>query len=291
MLSALDRLEEWPGADRLIEAVKQAVRSVPLGAARDVLHGRPLGHPVHPLLVQVPIGTWLSAAALDLLPGNRRAARVLIGIGLASAVPATAAGWTDWAELHPEQQRVGLVHAVANVAAVSCFAGSLLARLRGREGAGKALGLAGLTAAGAGGALGGHMAYRQASGANHAEDVPHLVSPGWHTIGDVAEFPVGQAVRRHVDDVPVMVVRETENTVHVLADLCSHMSGPLSEGEIGDGCVTCPWHGSVFRLTDGWNVKGPATAPQPSFDTRTVDGRVQARLRHLEAEQDAQGAA
>lgn len=291
VLSALDRLEEWPGADRLIEAVKQAVRSVPLGAARDVLHGRPLGHPVHPLLVQVPIGTWLSAAALDLLPGNRRAARVLIGIGLASAVPATAAGWTDWAELHPEQQRVGLVHAVANVAAVSCFAGSLLARLRGREGAGKALGLAGLTAAGAGGALGGHMAYRQASGANHAEDVPHLVSPGWHTIGDVAEFPVGQAVRRHVDDVPVMVVRETENTVHVLADLCSHMSGPLSEGEIGDGCVTCPWHGSVFRLTDGWNVKGPATAPQPSFDTRTVDGRVQARLRHLEAEQDAQGAA
>lgn len=36
---------------------------------------------------------------------------------------------------------------------------------------------------------------------------------------------------------------------------------------------------SLFRLSDGWNVEGPATAPQPAFETRVVDGRVEARLR------------
>jgi hypothetical protein len=44
--------------------------------------------------------------------------------------------------------------------------------------------------------------------------------------------------------------------------------------------VRCPWHGSVFRLSDGWNVRGPATAPQPSFESRITDGRVEVRLRH-----------
>ncbi|WP_073949734.1 Rieske 2Fe-2S domain-containing protein [Streptomyces kebangsaanensis] len=282
VLSALDRLERWTGADQVIDAVQQKVRSVPLGAGRDALHGRWLGHPVHPLLVQVPIGSWLSATVLDLLPGVRRGPRALIGIGLATAVPAAVAGWVDWAELHRQQQRVGLVHALANGAAISLFAGSVVARFRGRERAGKALGLAGLSVTGLGGALGGHMAYRQASGANHAEYVPHVVTPGWHRLGDVADFPVGQVVRRHVDEVPVMVVHESGNVVRVLADRCSHMAGPLSEGDIIDGCVRCPWHGSVFRLADGWNVRGPATAPQPAFDARIVDGAVEARLRNLE---------
>jgi nitrite reductase/ring-hydroxylating ferredoxin subunit len=74
------------------------------------------------------------------------------------------------------------------------------------------------------------------------------------------------------------VVRETGGTVHALAERCSHLSGPLSEGTVADGCVQCPWHGSVFRLSDGWNVRGPATAPQPAFETRIVDGHVDVRL-------------
>jgi nitrite reductase/ring-hydroxylating ferredoxin subunit/uncharacterized membrane protein len=290
VLSALDRLERFDGVDRLIDVLQRAVRSVPMGRGRDVLHGRWLGHPVHPLLVQVPIGTWLSASVCDLLPGTgRRAARVLVGVGLAAAAPAAVSGWTDWAELHREQQRVGLVHAVANTAAVSLLAGSLVARGRGREGVGKALTLAGLSAVGAGGALGGHMAYRQASGANHAEEVPHLVSEGWHRVGPVAEFPAGRPVRRSVDDVPVLVLREPGGTVHALADRCSHLAGPLSEGTVTDGCVRCPWHGSVFRLSDGWNVRGPATAPQPAFDTRITDGHIEVRLRR-QAGEDHQAA-
>ncbi|WP_436995418.1 Rieske 2Fe-2S domain-containing protein [Streptomyces sp. enrichment culture] len=279
VLRGVDRLERWPGADRLIDAVRGAVHAAPLGRGRDVLHGRWLGHPVHPLMVQVPLGTWLSAAVLDLLPGHRRGARTLIGVGLAAAGPSALAGWADWADLPKEQQRVGLVHAVSNLTAVALYASSYRARRRGQVWRGKALGLAGLSVVAAGGALGGHLAYRQAAGANHAEYVPHVVGEGWHEVGALAEFPVGRPVRRLVGEVEVMVVREEGGAVHVLADRCSHMAGPLSEGDIEDGCVRCPWHGSLFRLADGWNVEGPATAPQPSFDTRVTGGRLEVRLR------------
>ncbi|WP_434098951.1 Rieske 2Fe-2S domain-containing protein [Streptomyces xantholiticus] len=279
VLTAVDRLEHNAGLDGIADSVRRVVRGLPLGRGRDALHGRWLGHPVHPLMVQLPVGSWFSAAVLDLLPGQLRGARALIGVGLAAAGPAAVAGWVDWAELQRQQMRVGLVHAAANITAVALYSGSLAARIRGRSGLGKALGFAGLSAVSLGGALGGHLAYRQAAGANHSEVVPHLVTLGWHEIGAVADFPVGQAVRRHIDDVTVLVVRESGNKVHVLADRCSHMGGPLTEGVIADGCVQCPWHGSVFRLADGWNVRGPATAPQPAFDTRITDGHVEACLR------------
>ncbi|MEW2550694.1 Rieske (2Fe-2S) protein [Streptomyces zhihengii] len=279
ILRGMDRLERAQALDGVADRVRDTVRAAPLGPGRDVLHGRWLGHPLHPVMVQVPVGTWFSAAVLDLVPGQRRAASVLIGVGLAAAAPAAAAGWADWAELQRRQMRVGLVHAAANLTGVWLYTGSLVARSRGRTALGKTLGFAGLAAVGLGGAIGGHMAYRQASGANHAEAVPELVEPGWHDIGEVAALPVGSPVRRHIDDVAVLVVRESGNRVHVLADECSHMGGPLSQGTVEDGCVRCPWHGSVFRLEDGWNVRGPATAPQPAFEARVTGGRVEARLR------------
>jgi nitrite reductase/ring-hydroxylating ferredoxin subunit len=79
------------------------------------------------------------------------------------------------------------------------------------------------------------------------------------------------------DDVPLLVLRRGVE-VTVLSDRCSHLSGPLHEGELDDGCVVCPWHGSTFRLTDGSVRRGPATAPVPAFDTRVSSGRVEVRL-------------
>ncbi len=72
---------------------------------------------------------------------------------------------------------------------------------------------------------------------------------------------------------PLLVLRRG-GTVNVLSDRCSHLSGPLHEGELEDGCVVCPWHGSTFRLADGSVRRGPATAPVPAFDTRVSSGRV-----------------
>ncbi|WP_314175670.1 Rieske (2Fe-2S) protein [Streptomyces winkii] len=281
VLAAIEKTEHDHRLDPPLQGIQRAVHALPLSDEdRDVLHGHWLGHPVHPLLVQIPIGTWLSAAVLDLIPGKRRhyAPALLITTGLGAAVPAAFTGWIDWAELRKPQMRVGLIHALANSTAIALYASSLGARLRGRSLRGRALGYAGLAAVGVGGALGGHLAYRQAAAVNHAEDISVRTEPGWHELGAPADFPVGKAVRRTVGEMPVVVVREGGGAVHVLADRCSHMAGPLSQGEIVDGCVRCPWHGSVFRLSDGWNVGGPATSPQPVFETRHVDGKVEARL-------------
>ena len=278
-LRLLDRLERAPRADALIDLLVKGVRALPLKGGRDALHGTWLGHPLHPPMVQLPIGSWMSAAILDTRPGRSREAGLLVGVGLAAAAPAALAGAVDWAELHRQQQRVGLVHAAANVTAVGLYTASLVHRVRGHTGVGRVYGFLGLAAVGVGGALGGHLAYRQASGANHAEEVPHLVTQGWHRIGPLNGFPAGTPVRRSVNDVPVVVVREDDGAIHALAERCSHLAGPLAEGTVVDGCVRCPWHGSVFRLSDGWNIEGPATAPQPAFDTRVVDGQVEVRLR------------
>ncbi|QES46949.1 hypothetical protein DEJ50_02865 [Streptomyces venezuelae] len=160
-LTALDRMERTTAVDPAIRVLQRGIRSLPLGGVRDLLRGGPLGHPLHPVLVQVPVGCWLSAAVVDVaVPGARRAATTLTAVGLAGVAPAAVAGWADWAELPPGQARVGLAHALASVTSVACYAGSLTARLRGRTAKGRLWALGGLAAVAMAGALGGHVAYR-----------------------------------------------------------------------------------------------------------------------------------
>jgi nitrite reductase/ring-hydroxylating ferredoxin subunit len=268
----ISNLERTAALDRLIEAGQRVARLLPPGRARDTLHGVPLGHPLHPMLVQVPVGTWLSASLLDAWPGNETTSRRLVLAGLAASVPATLAGTADWSEQHEQQMRVGIVHAAANAAAIGLYAASVAVPARARM-----LRLAGLAAAGAGGFLGGHLAYRQSAGANQAEPVPHLVEPGWHDLMPLDELDGRRPVKWMLGDVPVVVIRDGER-VHVLADRCSHLSGPLSDGDYRDGCLTCPWHGSTFRVADGGVTRGPATAPQPVFRTHIADGIIRACL-------------
>ena len=276
-----DQLERAEGLDRVVGPLQQVVRKLPPGRFKDALHGVWLGHPVHPVLVQLPVGAWMSAAFLDALGRDDDGARHLIGLGLLASVPAALAGSADWAEQHEQQLRTGVVHAAANSAAIGLYAGSLLARARQRAGLGKALGYAGLAAVAVGGLLGGDISYRQAGGVNHAEETPHLVTPGWQDLVPLAELTPGKPGQVMLGAVPVFVLRDGDQ-VHVLANKCSHLSGPLSDGELSgsgdDTCVTCPWHGSVFRLRDGAVVHGPATADQPAFATRIEAGIVQVCL-------------
>jgi nitrite reductase/ring-hydroxylating ferredoxin subunit len=267
-MGILSRLENAEVLDRAVAPGQKAARWLRPQRVRDVLHGVWLGHPVHPMLVQASVGAWMSAGTLDLWPGNDCAARRLVAFGLVTSAPAVLAGAVDWSEQHEQQMRVGVVHALANGTAIGLYGASLAAR---SETKGKALRYAGLAVAGLGALLGGHISFHQAGGANHAEGVPHLVKPGWHDLGPIEELPDGRPARVMLGEVPLLVVRRGGDA-DVLADQCSHLSGPLSDGEIGDGCVACPWHHSVFRLSDGAVVHGPATAPQPAFETDVRDG-------------------
>jgi nitrite reductase/ring-hydroxylating ferredoxin subunit/uncharacterized membrane protein len=267
-------LEQDSRLDKLVSAGQRMARLIGPGKTRDALHGVWLGHPVHPVLVQVPTGAWLSATILDLTGGEQKSSRRLVQAGLAAAVPAALAGAADWSEQHEQQMRVGVIHAAGNTLAISIYGASLLTR---GPRAGRLLRLAGLAAAGASGLIGGHISFRLAGGANHAEAVPHLTGPGWQHLMPAAEVPEGKPVRHMLGEVPVVAVRK-DGEIYVLADRCSHMSGPLSDGDLTGGCLTCPWHGSMFKIADGTVARGPATAPQPAFEVREAGGAIQVRL-------------
>lgn len=159
------RFEDLRAVDGVAATVATAVRTaLRRSGAGNVLRGSWLGHPLHPLVVTVPIGAFTCAAVLDAAPGNHDAARKLTGIGLAAIPPAVLLGLADYAELDERQQRVGVVHALSNTVAAVCFAASYASRARGAHGRGKVLSALGLTAMGAGGAFGGHLAYAQGAG-------------------------------------------------------------------------------------------------------------------------------
>lgn len=112
------------------------------------------------MLTDVTLGTWTSATILDLIGGDQSgtAARRLIGVGLLAAGPTVWSGWAQWVTLDQRSQRLGLVHAATNGAAITLYASSWFARRKGRQ-AGKKRALAGATLLGVGGYLGGHLAH------------------------------------------------------------------------------------------------------------------------------------
>jgi uncharacterized membrane protein len=153
-------LEDAEGLDAPAEALSGAVgAAVGTGPVKDALSGTWLGHALHPMLTDLPIGFWTSAWVLDIIGGKASddAARKLVGYGVLSALPTAASGLSDWSDTDGGAKRVGLVHATANSIALACYSASWLARRRGRRGSGIAWGMAGATAATVGGYLGGHL--------------------------------------------------------------------------------------------------------------------------------------
>jgi nitrite reductase/ring-hydroxylating ferredoxin subunit/uncharacterized membrane protein len=269
----VDRLEGWDASDAVSDAVSRAVRGlVPAGRAENLASGTPLAHPLHPVLVGVPIGTWTAVPVLDALAADDQTTRRVVGLGLLAAVPTAYTGIADWLTTSGAERRVGLVHALANSGALVLQTASWQARRTGARGRGAALSLAALALTGVAGWLGGHLAY--ALGVGVDTTVFQHLPPDW--TDTVAESEVTDGLTRcDVGGVPIVIFR-VDGRIVALADRCTHRGGPLHEGELADGCITCPWHGSVFDA-DGLVRSGPASRPQPSLETRVVNGRVQMR--------------
>jgi nitrite reductase/ring-hydroxylating ferredoxin subunit len=243
---------------------------------RNLLSGTRLGHPVHPVLTDLPIGAWSMSALLDTVGGasTEPAADLLVGAGILSAIPTAMTGLNDWSDTIGGETRVGVVHAGANVAALGLYVASLLARRSGQRGRGKALGLAGLGALMVGGYLGGHLSFARAVNVNHTifEHRPQEWTP---VLADT-ELGEGEYRRVTAGEAAVLLVRDA-GQLYALANTCSHAGGPLDEGELVEGCIVCPWHASAFRLTNGSIVRGPASIPQPVYQTRVNDGKIEVR--------------
>jgi nitrite reductase/ring-hydroxylating ferredoxin subunit/uncharacterized membrane protein len=273
------RIEHAEALDPVSKPLTTLVgRAVQPRAVRNLLSGTTLGHPAHPMATDVPIGAWSMATLLDLAGGRdtHRAADLLVATGMAGAVPAAAAGANDWADTYGPETRVGLVHAAANTTALGLYAASLTARLRSHRRAGKLLGIAGFAVLTAGGYLGGYLSFALGVNVNHTawEHGPD----DWTAVAAETELPDGHT--RHIDaDGTSILLHRDGATIHAISSICSHAGGPLEEGTITDECVTCPWHGSIFHLDDGHVARGPASAPQPAYDTRITGDQIEIRAR------------
>ena len=281
-MSALDavisRLEQVKALDAVAERVSVAASSVshkpPISSA---LSGTWIGHPLHPILTDLPIGSWTSAFVLDLAGGRRArpAAQALVGVGVLTAIPTALTGLSDWADTGGGTRRVGTFHALANSVGLACYALSWQARRHGHYGRGVALAMAGATAATMAASLGGHLVYRKGTGV----DV-NVFGPGpadWTEASSASSLPSGAGHYVAAGPAKVLALRDGPDRWHGIGARCSHRAGPLQEGDFVDGCVVCPWHHSRFRLDDGSVVDGPATAPQPRYDVSDRDGVLMVR--------------
>jgi nitrite reductase/ring-hydroxylating ferredoxin subunit/uncharacterized membrane protein len=275
--NVLEPIERLDVLDKIADPVAGAVaKVVPAGPVKDALSGTALGHPVHPVLTDVVIGSWASSVFLDLVGGDasRDASDALLALGVAAAVPTAVTGLSDWADTWGKARRIGVVHAALNVGALLCFGGSLIARRRQARGGGRLLSLAGAGIMMAGAYLGGHLSFRKGVG---VDETTFDEGPAeWTRAIDLADLSEGTPTTAQVDGVTLFLYRRGEE-IQAIANRCSHRGGPLHEGTCDGETVTCPWHSSIFRLSDGSLVRGPAVAKQPAYDVRVLEGAVEVR--------------
>lgn len=259
-------------------------------AAADLLHGTWLGHPLHAVLTDIPLGAWVMAAIFDsyaMIEGDHtaeRAADALVALGVATAVPTALSGLADYSAIDEDAISVGAAHAILNSAGLGLYLLSLWSRSQGRRGWGVGLSMAALGLIGSSAGLGGHLVYGMRVGVNHAP-APEK-TPAWRVALLADELPEAKPQRVEVDGVPVLLYRKGD-TIYALNAVCNHAGGPLEEGTFADGCVECPWHQSVFALDDGHVVHGPATLSQPAYEARLRRGNVEVRLRRKSSSQSA----
>lgn len=271
--------------DRIAKSVQPFVAET-LGDGRDsksavanFLHGTWLGHPLHAVLTDVPIGAWMCAALLDtaafvtkrneLLPG----ADFCVNAGLAGAVATAVTGLADWSQTSGRAARIGAVHATFNIIATTFYASAALTRKRNR-GLGTLYSFAGFAMAMIGGGLGGHLVFTERIGVNHAdaEDLPAEFQP----VMREADLPENTPRSAEINGHEVLLVRRG-TTIYALLNACAHLGGPLCEGTFDEETVRCPWHGSRYRLRDGLLIDGPSTINQPAFEVRLRDGNIELR--------------
>jgi nitrite reductase/ring-hydroxylating ferredoxin subunit/uncharacterized membrane protein len=277
LTALVDRIAEAEVLGRVAKPLRDAVHGVvKKGVVKDILSGTWLEHPLHPLLTDIPIGSFTSASVLDLVGGEkgRRSADVLVVLGVLSAVPTAAAGLADWSDADDRSQRIGVVHAAGNAVGIGCYAISLLCRARGSRAKATLLGLTGMTVMTFGGFLGGDLTFARGVGPNAAASEPTLAD--WTPASQAGAVADGTSACVDVDGARVLVDR-TSGVMRVIGNTCTHAGGPLHQGAVEDGCVTCPWHASVFRLDDGKAIHGPATVPAAAYEIRGTGERTEIR--------------
>ena len=250
---------------------------------QSLVNGTWIGHAIHPLLTDVVIGAWTVVLAFDLIglavpnAGLATAAEIALWLGVLAAGGAILTGLTDYKDAFGDEQRIGFLHALVMTVTTILYVASGLMRLAGpvNSNAARAVAIAGFILVTAGGYLGGEMTFGFGSMVDHNAFSDELRK--FTPVGPLADLKEGLN-RVSVKGRPILLVRRGDDVVAIGA-VCSHAGGPLDEGELHGDEVTCPWHGSKFRITDGQVRRGPATFPEPAYEVRVSDAGVEVRSR------------
>jgi nitrite reductase/ring-hydroxylating ferredoxin subunit/uncharacterized membrane protein len=248
---------------------------------QDFLNGKWLGHPVHPMVTDVPVGAWTCTMALDTIgairddEGLQRAADVTLGIGLAAGLASAVTGLTDWKDTYGDERKLGLLHGLTMIATVTVYSAALSARLAGGRKAGVALANLGYALVSAGAYLGGDEVYDLGYPINHTA---FLFGPTEYTrvIAD-SDLQPDKPTKADANGVPILLVRH-QGRVYALDDTCVHAGCSLAGGTLEGRSIICPCHGSQYDLANGSVMHGPATMPEPSYHVRVVDGNIEVKL-------------
>ncbi|MEO5986007.1 MAG: Rieske 2Fe-2S domain-containing protein [Candidatus Limnocylindria bacterium] len=253
---------------------------------QDLLNGSWLGHSLHPVLVDVVIGGATAVVLLDVLRvvfgagGTEDAATWVLALAYAAGVDSILSGWTDFKDTASGNERnvVGL-HGLINVVGLAGFGISLFQRMQGDHIAAFWPMLIGYAIISLGSYIGGHVVFKYGYMVNHNAFNRGKKAKEFTAVAPLADVPEGTPTQVAFGTTKVLLVRRGD-VVHALKDTCSHAGGPLSQGPLGDGTITCPWHGSVFRLRDGAVRHGPASTRQVSYRARVQDGQVELQGPH-----------
>lgn len=102
-------------------------------------------------------------------------------------------------------------------------------------------------------------------------------------IGKLTDFHDGKAVKASLDDETDLLVLRRGEEVLVVSNRCTHQGTPLHRGRLHTAgnlvTIACPLHGSLFSLSDGRVLRGPATSRLPSYEARITGEIVETRPR------------
>lgn len=254
---------------------------------QDFLNGTWLGHSLHAVLVDVVVGGATAVVLLDVLrvffgvEGLADATTWVVGLVWLSGVGAILTGLTDFKDTSPNTSTrdLALFHGLINFVGVVGFTVSLVQRLNGQHDAALWVFVAGYALISVGAYIGGHVVFKHGYAVNHNAHVRGKRASEFTPVMAAGELAEGKPTKTMFGSTAVMLVRRGD-VVHALKETCSHLGGPLSEGELEGDTITCPWHYSTFRLRDGSVVHGPATSRQMHYEARVTDGQVELRGPH-----------
>lgn len=280
-------LESQRWLEGLADALQKAIGwsydrlGVPGRGLATFLHGTWLGHPLHPLITDVPVGAWTVGVLVDIIylvnrgHGFAISADIIIAAGLVAALGAAVTGFTDWRWTVDRERRTGLAHGLLNSAAILLYAASLGLRLSGGSRISAiVISWVGYVVLSVAAYLGGELTFNMGTGVNHhAWQAPPTEWTPVLKVGDLLEAKLEKV---SAVGTPILLYKKGVR-ICAISETCSHAGGPLSEGTVEGDSVVCPWHFSRFDLCSGAARVGPATIAQVRYETRVAEGWIEVR--------------